>query len=146
MIKKLKVKSRIFLITTILLVGVLSGCSNKTAETNNEVTIAPKKASFSNITPEQAKKRLEGEKDITLLDVRTKQEYETGHIKDSLLIPVDNLKEEAVKILKDKEAPIFVYCRSGNRSVTAANILIEQGYKNVYNLGGIIDWPYEVVK
>jgi phage shock protein E len=146
MSKKLKVKSRIYLITAILLVGILSGCSNKMVETNNEVTIAPKKASFSNITPEQAKKRLESEKDIILLDVRTKEEYVTGHIKDSVLIPVDKLKEEAVKILKNKETPIFVYCRSGNRSVTAANILIEQGYKNVFNLGGIIDWPYEVVK
>jgi phage shock protein E len=143
--KKLKVKNRIFLITTILLVGVLSGCSNKTAETNNEVAIAPQKASFSNITPEQAKKRLESEKDIILLDVRTKEEFETGHIKDAVLVPVDNLKDESGKVLMNKEAPIFVYCRSGNRSVTAANILIEQGYKNVYNLGGIINWPYEVV-
>lgn len=51
-----------------------------------------------------------------------------------------------MKKLEDKEAIIFVYCRSGNRSATAANILIEQGYKNVYNLGGINNWPYEVVK
>ena len=152
MSNKLKVKSRVFLITAILFVGVLSGCSNKTTEPtkttapNNEVTTAPQKVSFSNISPEEAKKRLESEKDIILLDVRTKEEFESGHIKDAVLLPVDNLNDEAGKVLMDKEAPIFVYCRSGNRSVTAANILIEQGYKNVYNLGGIIDWPYEVVK
>jgi phage shock protein E len=146
MINNLKGKSRIYLIAAILLVGVFSGCSNKAVETNNEATTSPQKASFRNITPEQAKKRLDSEKDIILLDVRTKEEYETGHIKNSILIPVDNLKDEAIKALKDKEVTIFVYCRSGNRSVTAANILIEQGYKNVYNLGGINNWPYEIVK
>lgn len=146
MVNKLKGKSRIYLIIAILLVGVFSGCSNKAVETNNEAKTSSQKASFSNITPEQAKKRLDIEKDIILLDVRTKEEYATGHIKDSVLIPVDNLKEEAGKVLMDKEAPIFVYCRSGNRSVTAANILIEQGYKNVFNLGGINNWPYEIVK
>jgi phage shock protein E len=146
MINKLKGKSRIYLIAAILLIGVFSGCSNKASENTNEATNSSQKASFSNITPEQAKKRLDSEKDIILLDVRTKEEYATGHIKDSVLIPVDNLKEEAGKVLMDNEAPIFVYCRSGNRSVTAANILIEQGYKNVFNLGGINNWPYEIVK
>ncbi|MFA6940014.1 MAG: rhodanese-like domain-containing protein, partial [Clostridiaceae bacterium] len=48
--------------------------------------------------------------------------------------------------LRDTNAVIFVYCRSGNRSVTAADILVNLGYKKVYNLGGIINWPYEVVK
>jgi rhodanese-related sulfurtransferase len=46
--------------------------------------------------------------------------------------------------LTDKEKVIFVYCRSGNRSTTASNILAELGYTKVYNLGGINDWPYEV--
>jgi len=146
MSKKLKGKNRIYLIAAILLVGTFSGCSNKSVETNKEVSTVQKKASFSNITPEEAKKRLDSEKDIILLDVRTKEEYETGHIKNSTLMPVDTLKEESVKNLVDKQATIFVYCRSGNRSVAAANILIEQGYKNVFNLGGITNWPYEVVK
>ena len=146
MIPKLKAKNGIYLILAILLMGVLSSCSNKKIETDKEVPTVPQKASFSNITPEDAKKRLDNEKGIILLDVRTKEEYETGHIKDSVLVPVDNLKVEVEKELKDKEALIFVYCRSGNRSVTAANILIELGYKNVFNLGAIKDWPYEVVK
>ena len=143
---KLKAKNGIYLILAILLMGVLSSCSNKNIVIDKKVPTVPQKASFSNITPEEAKKRLDNEKDIILLDVRTKEEYETGHIKDSVLVPVDNLKVEVEKELKDKEALIFVYCRSGNRSVTAANILIELGYKNVFNLGGIKDWPYEVVK
>jgi len=146
MSEKLKAKKRIYLIAAILLVGAFSGCSNKNVETNKEVSTVQVKASYSNITPEEAKKRLDNEKGIILLDVRTKEEYETGHIKDSKLMPVDTLKQESVKSLLDKEATIVVYCRSGNRSATAASILVEQGYKNVYNLGGISNWPYEVVK
>ncbi|WP_291641808.1 rhodanese-like domain-containing protein [Clostridium sp.] len=143
---KLKSKNIIYLITAILMVGVFSGCSNKNIENKNEVTNVSKQITFKNITPEEAKKRLDSEKEIILLDVRTKEEYESGHIKDSILMPVDTLAEEAEKNLVDKEAIIFTYCRSGSRSRAADNILVEQGYKNVYNLGGIADWPYEVVK
>jgi phage shock protein E len=134
-----------FLIVVVFLIGVLSGCSNKSSE-DSKGNSADKKVSFTSITPQEAKKRLDNEKGIILLDVRTKEEYESGHIKDSMLIPVDVLEKESESKLKDKNATIFVYCRSGNRSVTAANILVKQGYKNVYNLGGINSWPYEVVK
>jgi rhodanese-related sulfurtransferase len=128
----------LYLVSALLLLGLLSGCSNVTTEIN--------KASFTKIKPEDAKKRLDSEKGIVLLDVRTKEEYDTGYIKGSILIPLDNVKEEAERKLKDKDAPIFVYCRSGNRSTSAASILANLGYKNVYNLGGINNWPYEVVE
>lgn len=143
---KLKTKNTIYLITAILMIVVFSSCSNNSIENKNEATTAPKEISFSNITPEDAKKRLDNEKGIILLDVRTMEEYETGHIEKSILIPVDTLVSEAEKTLVDKEATIFVYCRSGNRSTTAAKILVEKGYKSIYNLGGISDWPYEIVK
>lgn len=99
--------------------------------------------SYSDISPEEAKKRLDNEKGIILLDVRTKEEYEEKHIPGSLLIPVDIIETEAPNKLTDKNAVIFVYCRSGRRSVTASEALVKMGYKNVYNLGGINDWPYE---
>lgn len=101
---------------------------------------------YMNISPEDAKKRLDSEKNIVLLDVRTKDEYEEKHIPGSLLIPVDVIEKEAASKLTDKNADIFVYCRSGRRSVTASEALVKMGYRNVYNLGGIIDWPYETVK
>lgn len=146
MSKSLKNRNIIFLISALLLIGLLSGCSNAATKDNKEDSAAPKKTTYTNIESEEAKDRLDSEKGIILLDVRTKEEYDSGHIKDSMLIPVDVLKDEAESKLKDKEAPIFVYCRSGNRSVTAAKILVDLGYKNVYNLGGINRWPYEVVK
>ncbi|KGK88600.1 rhodanese-like domain-containing protein [Clostridium sp. HMP27] len=146
MTKSFKSVNVVCLISVILLMGLFSGCSSKNAKINKEGSTSSEKTSFNNITPEEANKRLGSEKGIILLDVRTKEEYDTGHIKGSMLIPVDNLNAEADNKLKDKNSPIFVYCRSGNRSVTAAKILTNLGYTNVYNLGGINNWPYEVVK
>lgn len=144
--KKLKKRNIALITSAFLLIGLLSGCSSVTNETNKENSTVSKQAGVTNITPEEAKKRLDSEKGIILLDVRTKEEYDGGHIKDATLIPVDSLKEEAESKLIDKETPIFVYCRSGNRSTAASKILMDLGYKNVYNLGGINKWPYEIVK
>jgi rhodanese-related sulfurtransferase len=78
------------------------------------------------------------EKDHTLLDVRTPEEYAAGHIAGSSNINVEVLASRLDEVPRDK--PVVVYCRSGNRSATAANILDEAGYTNVYDLGGIIAW------
>lgn len=102
-----------------------------------------KASGYTDIQPEEAKKRLESEKGIILLDVRTQEEYDEKHIPNSRLIPVDVIEKEAPATLTDKNTTIFVYCRSGRRSVTASEALVKMGYTKVYNLGGIIDWPYE---
>ena len=97
------------------------------------------------ITPTEAKKRLETEKGIILLDVRNRDEYIKRHIPNSTLIPVNILANEANKKLPDKNAEIFVYCASGSRSGVAVNTLLKMGYTKIYNLGGIFRWPYETV-
>ncbi|MCW3490478.1 rhodanese-like domain-containing protein [Dethiobacter alkaliphilus] len=99
---------------------------------------------YENISAEEAKKQLDVDSEIILLDVRTPAEHFEANIPNSLLIPVDVIKQEAPELLPDKDATIFVYCRSGRRSVTASLALVEMGYTSVYNLGGIIDWPYEI--
>lgn len=91
------------------------------------------------------KKRLDTEKGIILLDVRTRDEYLEKHIPNSTLVPVNVLENEAIRKLPDKNAEIFVYCRSGNRSAMAVKILTKLGYTHIYNLGGIVRWPYETV-
>ena len=79
------------------------------------------------------------EKDFLILDVRTIEEYSEGHIEGSKLIPVSELGSRLNELPQDK--PIIVYCRSGNRSNTAANILIENGFKKIYDMGGgILEW------
>ena len=85
-------------------------------------------------------------KPYTLLDVRTLEEFNAGWIKGAMLIPVDELGARAEKELPEKSVPILIYCRSGVRSARAARILAELGYTKIYDLGGIINWPYGTVK
>jgi len=80
-----------------------------------------------------------------LLDVRTEAEFAEGHIPGAILIPYTELYERASYGLPDRRARILVYCRSGRRSAEAAALLLSLGYTNVYDFGGIADWPYEVV-
>lgn len=77
---------------------------------------------------------------VYVLDVREVDEYEEGHIKNSINIPLGSL----TTIDYDKNAKIIVYCRSGNRSKTAKELLEKLGYTNVYDMGGINNWPYTI--
>lgn len=74
----------------------------------------------------------------TLVDVRTPEEFSGGYIPGAININLQELQQKLSRIPKDK--PVIVYCRSGNRSAFAANILKQAGYTEVYDLGGIIDW------
>lgn len=98
------------------------------------------------LSQKDAKKKLDEYKEIILIDVRTPQEYKEKHIPNSILLPLDTIKRDSEKKLTNKEATIFVYCRSGGRSATAAATLASLGYSNVYNIGGIMSWPYETEK
>ena len=103
---------------------------------------------YQKITPQQAKARM-ALPGVIVLDVRMQQEYDAGHIANAVLLPLPLIEagDAAVaKALPDKDAEILVYCRSGRRSAIAANALINMGYTNVLDFGGINDWPYEVVK
>lgn len=83
---------------------------------------------------------------VIIVDVRTKSEYDEGHIKNAVLIPNETIGTEPPSKLPDKNAIILVYCRSGRRSRDAANKLVKMGYTNVYDFGGIINWKYGTVK
>ena len=100
-------------------------------------------AGFVNITAEQAKEIMDSQEDYIILDVRTQEEFDETHIPGAILIPYDEILEKAEGVLTDKEQLILVYCRSGRRSKLAAEDLVELGYTNIKEFGGIIDWPYE---
>ena len=104
------------------------------------------KGSYEQITPEQAKTIMDTETDYIIIDARTDEEFAEGHIENAILIPEYEIAERAEKELPDKEQVILVYCRSGRRSKIASEELVKLGYTNVKEFGGIIDWPYEVVK
>lgn len=99
--------------------------------------------SYMNITAQEAKEIMDTESNYVILDVRTQEEYDEGHIKGAILIPDYEIADRAESELTDKEQLILVYCRSGRRSKNAAKQLADMGYSNVKEFGGIIDWPYE---
>ncbi|MFA5794183.1 MAG: rhodanese-like domain-containing protein [Candidatus Brocadiia bacterium] len=132
-------KAKLFLIS-LLAVANLFGCNDKTEPASQA---GGPKAQYHKISADEAKKQLDADNRIILVDVRTEAEYKDKHIPGSILLPVDRIAELAPAKLPDKEAKIFVYCRSGNRSEAASQKLIELGYKNVYDFGGIIDWKYQ---
>ena len=100
-------------------------------------------AVYVNITAEEAKEIMDAEEGYIILDVRTQEEYGQGHIPGAILIPNTEIEAKAEELLTDKDQLILVYCRSGRRSKLAAEALVELGYTNIKEFGGIIDWPYE---
>ena len=101
-------------------------------------------AVYVNITAEEAKQIMDTEEGYIILDVRTQEEYDQGHIPGAILISHEEIAEKAEDVLTDKDQLILVYCRSGRRSKIAAEALVELGYTNIKEFGSIIDWPYEV--
>ena len=120
----------------LLAMMILTACGKKTEEKQGAV--------YMNITAQEAKEIMDTEEDYAILDVREQDEYDAGHIPGAILIPYTQIKDSAEEALTDKDQLILVYCRSGRRSKIAAEALVELGYTNIKEFGGIIDWPYEV--
>jgi rhodanese-related sulfurtransferase len=110
-------------------------------------TVLPLSAESANtgtISPREAKAVLSADSSVVL---RTREEYESGHIPRAVLLPYDEITGvSAAKAIPDKKTAVIVYCRSGRRSAIAADTLKNLGYRNVRDLGGINAWPYETVK
>ena len=121
----------------ILLSALMLTACGQTKENTQE-------AVYVNITAQQAKEIMDTQEGYIILDTRTQEEYDEGHIPGAILIPYDEITEKAEGILTDKDQLILVYCRSGRRSKIAASDLVKLGYTNIKEFGGIIDWPYGV--
>ena len=119
----------------------LLGCAKQAAKTDGD-----KSSGYQKITPVVVKERLDKGEKLIIVDVRTKEEYDSGHIANSLLIPYDEIEKKAPALLTDKNAAIIVYCRTGRRSEIAAKALIGMGYTNVADMGSISDWKYGLEK
>ena len=100
--------------------------------------------SYQQITQEAAKEMMDTQ-EVVILDVREQHEYDSGHIPSAVLLPVGTITEDtAAAVIDELDTVVLVYCRSGNRSKTASQALADLGYTNVYEFGGINDWPYGV--
>ena len=124
------------LVFLLLAVMMLTACGQD--KENNQGAV------YVNITAEEAKQIMDSEEGYIILDVRTQEEYDEGHIPGATQISHEEIAEKAEEVLTDKDQLILVYCRSGRRSKIAAEALAELGYTNIKEFGGIIDWPYEV--
>ena len=103
-------------------------------------------ATYEQISGAEAKALMDSESGYIIIDARTQEEYDQGHIPGAIMIPEYEIADRAEKELPDKDQKILVYCRSGRRSKIAAEELVKLGYTNVKEFGGIIDWEYETVK
>jgi len=146
-------KVKIRKIVLLIIIGIFSvfgfSCS-KTGNEKQDLVMSKegktgKKAEYKKITLDEAKKMMETQK-VIVVDVRTLEEYNEGHIPNAISVPLETIENEAETKLKNKDDLILFYCRSGRRSREAALKLIEKGYTNVIDFGGIQDWNGEVVK
>ncbi len=134
---------RIFIINFMMIFGIVSftACSKEIPE-----KVTEEAATYAQISQKEAKRLMDTEKGYIILDVRTQEEYDEGHIENAILIPDYEIEEKAESVLADKETLILVYCRSGRRSKIASEKLAGMGYKNVKEFGGINTWEYGTVK
>jgi len=129
----------------------LSSCAGNGAEnglTNgeNDVSIEGAASEYRRISSEEAMQKMEEGEPFILLDVRTESEFTEGHIEGAVLIPDYELESRAGDELFDKDVTILIYCRTGRRSEAAARQLIEMGYRSVYDFGGIVEWPFDIIQ
>ena len=102
-------------------------------------------ASYQQISQEEAARIMESGEDYVILDVRTPEEFASGHIPGAVNIPNESIGTQKPAELPDTQQQILVYCRSGNRSKQASQKLADLGYTNVLEFGGIKTWSGPVV-
>lgn len=145
------IKALPFILAIIIAVLLLGACVQKrtangsTTKLDTNQTTALPTGTYKKISAAEAKALIDGG-NVIILDVRTPEEFDQGHIKDAVLLPDYEIGAKAATVLADKEAKILIYCRTGRRSALAAKELIVMGYTDVLDFGGLVtDWPYETV-
>ncbi|MBQ8611603.1 MAG: rhodanese-like domain-containing protein [Oscillospiraceae bacterium] len=97
------------------------------------------------LSPQQARYLILHEPDHLLFDLRSRSEYNEMHLPGAVCTPAAGIAETVRRYHAERSTPILLYCRVGQRSRTAAEELTRLGYTRAYDIGGIVDWPYEVV-
>lgn len=129
------------LIVFVLVMAVAIACSNETPASQNET------AKIKTMTGEELVKQNSGkEKDkVLIIDVRSPEEYKAGHIQHAININIEEFEERLSEIEDLKDFPIITYCNTGKKSGQAAEILVNNGFKDVTNAAGVKEFEYELV-
>ena len=128
------------------LLFVMLFCVSACATNGKNATVSGANKAYTQISQDVAKDMILKDGNLVIVDVRTKGEYEEGHIPAAVLIPNESITDRKPELLPDLNQVILVYCRSGNRSKQAAQKLANMGYKKVYEFGGINTWNGKIVK
>lgn len=131
-------------IIIILLTGVLVFAFAACTREANEKEAA--NLAYNKISAKEAKTMMEKSEDMVILDIRTQEEYDKGHVPGAILILEEQLREKAETIIPNKDETILIYSKDGSGSREATNTLLEMGYTNVYDFGGTNAYPYELVR
>ena len=129
----------------IILTGCTATTTSQIAPPDEPTVTSALMAEYRKITAEQAMEKMNKIDGWVLLDVRTEEEFKEEYIEGAILIPDNEISSRIESEIPNKDIIIFVYCRSGRRSANAAYEMVNMGYTNVYDFGGIIDWPYDVI-
>ncbi len=135
---------KILFLLSLAFILFAAGCSKEETQGEEEMSYTKTQDGYYQVTPEEAHEIMVRESDYVILDVRTESEFNEAHIPNAVLLPDYEIVDRAAVDLPDKDRMILVYCRSGRRSKNASAELAAQGYTNVWEFGGIIDWPYDV--
>ena len=129
-------------LASIGLLLLLCACSDSG---NSDKATADRAAAYTQIDSAEAAEMMKTESGYIILDVRTQEEFDAGHIPGAICVPNESIDTTEPPELPDKDQLIMVYCRSGRRSKEASQKLADMGYTNIVEFGGIIDWSGETV-
>ena len=140
--KKEKLKMWIVALAALLILLFIGGCSLRGQVLDGDGMVN----SYKQISQEEAAQMMEEDDGHVIVDVRTQEEYDEGHIPGDICIPNEEITDTKPELLPDVDQVILIYCRSGRRSKEAAEKLFNMGYTHIYEFGGIIDWTGEIEK
>ena len=142
----MKLKGMMLMLAITLSLFGFCACGNENVVENTDADTSVAAATYVQISQEEAKRIMDTESGFVIIDARTDEEFNEGHIENAILIPEYEITDRAEAEIPEKDTLILVYCRSGRRSKIASDALVQLGYTNVKEFGGIIDWQYEIVK
>lgn len=150
---KISKNVKVLLVSAILTLtfSSLVGCSSKNESApksnSNNKSSQSQELTYKNISGSDAEKIMKDNNDILILDVRSADEYNEGHIVDAINIPVDEVEKRISEIESFKDKTVLVYCKSGKRSITASEVLVKNGFKDVSNVeDGVSEYEYDLVE